>query len=271
MNPKRRVNRPWGATTNIAAVMLHGRRHSTRPDPTDDESEDTMGTFQNAPTIVTEPTRRGRDELATMETTAAELAGIIGTGRRVMIVGNPAGSFIGIDRDDRFCHYASSETTERTASRFSIPPNVGALVLTKATGINLLHRAMELARERELPVVGPVTSQGAVNRLVARIKETMTPKAVPPPPAITPRQVISQAVTPPAEDLEVDAPPPPSNDELAVIQVFEQAEAALSLARETCLTMLREAAAARAAAERNAEASETLETLKRLLTTTGGK
>jgi len=210
----------------------------------------------------------GRELLVTPDRVATELRQHLAAGQRVMIVGGPSGSYE-IDHDDRFVHYASTETTERTAARFSIPHKVGALLLTKNVGLNLQRIAIDKAREAGVDTYGPMTSVGAVNRVIREVhsqERAGRPEVVssgPPVRIVLPPDIVSATVA--AAVVAPDVASTLTNDELAVVKVFEEAEAALSLAKETALTVLRQSILARAEAQKNAAAKETIDALKRLL------
>ena len=221
---------------------------------------------------------------SSIDNAAAQVVDALARDRRVMIVGAPAGSFHRLPvNDKRFIHYPSTETTERAASRFNIPPNVGLVIFTKQVGINLNRQIFEQASANAVPLVGPLNSPGSVDRIIAKTFELLAPATPPPPtpPIIrlasspAPSQVDRRVTFDHGHPVAVEPQPERrllSDAEIAVLKVFEEIEAGIALAKETAMAALAkaeeaklEAQAARRDAEKNASAVATLDAFKQLL------
>lgn len=206
---------------------------------------------------------------------------IVEGGKRILVIGGASGAYgQTMQRDQRVIHLVSTETGGRRDHTFTLPTKVGVVLVTRFAAASLTRDAQAQAKAAGIPAIGLFKSYGAVTRILQQAlgwTDTSEPAAptlrttalaeglagvrvphVDPTPTIDrpfPAPVQAAPVAAPAEE---PAPLSAEETERELIRVFDEAQSALSLARETALTVYRDAVSAR-------KDSESLRQLKALL------
>lgn len=190
-----------------------------------------------------------RDELAAFFGEEADVttdlgqlrAAVAATEGAVVVVGGKSGMYARwVHAHPRVVHVESTETGGRLDSEWRVPTHAGLLVLSKFASAQLLRRARQQAKAASLPTFGIFNSPGAVNRALGAAL------GVEPGEEEEAAVAMTTSVHEPAAPAEPPRPPAADDAEEAVLRVFDEAQAALDLARETALRQLR---AAREASE----------------------
>lgn len=101
------------------------------------------------------------------ELTVTAIRQALANGQRVLLAGGPAGSYHQkIQRDDRFVHLISSETGHKIDHNYTIPTNVGVVLLSRFMAARLMANLNEQCKVRRIPHFGMFRSTGSIERAV---------------------------------------------------------------------------------------------------------
>lgn len=179
-----------------------------------------------------------REELTHMTTDHAQLREAIKampSDRRVVIIGGKSGAYA--PWVSRLAHQVeSTESGGRWEATFTLPSWTGVVLLTKFISIALSREIVRQAKAAGLPVFGVYNSPGAINRALAFAFDKGPASVEEDSPEEESEMATKTANPAQAFDPITQQPAP---DETEVRRVFEEAAAALDLARDTALAALR--------------------------------